>query len=1649
MIRCLLPLALLLIVTLTALVWRPGFKITDSERNRLPVSGRFDHLDDFEDPYWPTIKSPKLTTPQWIGDPGVEAAAVLSIDDMRDPKPYQNYLAPILDRLEAIDGRAPVTIFTNTVDPKHPQLQKWLDRGLSIEVHTIDHPCPLLQGGDLAKARSTVHRCTDLLNEIPNTAPVCYRMPCCDSMNSVSPRYYRDISLHLTENGHSLTSDSSVFQVFTAVDPELPREIFAGPDGEDVFKKYLPLGKDYVNYLENYPYPYVIGNHCWQFPCTVPSDWEAQFLHGKNNPKTVEDLKRALDATVAKQGLFVFVFHPHGWIENSQVVELIDHATAKHGDKLKFLNMREVQERIDRHLLDGQSIQKADGSDSGTRVLDVNDDGFMDVMFTRGEKLVTRVWQPESGDWRVYESENVDLTASQFAQLPGPGRAALAARDKLWRFDETSGWTQSGTVPRGDRLFRDIDGDGYDEMLFSNSSTVFRYLSNEWVSAGGIAASLVPFECRVIDLNGDGTREIISSTKDFCAIYYWNNWNGWGVIQSNTRGTFPERYEPPLFDAGVWTHKNSFIIQNEDTASEPNVIKRISFDDLLNPKKEAEQKEGLLDSKPLELKEVLQSMTVRPGLDIQLAVAEPLVMDPIDIAWGPDGRLWVVEMADYPLGVDGKDTPGGRVRYLEDTDGDGRYDRSTVFMKDLPYPTGVMAWKKGVLVVAAPDLIFAEDRNGDGEADHREVLYTGFGEGNQQHRVNGLRWGLDGWVHLANGDSGGSIRSVKTGRTVNLGSYDLRIKPDEGLLELTTGRSQHGRNRDDAGHWFGNSNSNPIWHVALEERYLRRNPYFSPGSATVSMPEVPGNAPVFPTSITHERFNDFHTANCITSACATIIHRDDRLGAEFYGNAFVCEPVHNLVHRQVIEPNNATFRSKRADDERTSEFLTSSDTWFRPVAVHAGPDGAMWVVDMYRHVIEHPEWIPHDWETKLDLRAGHERGRLYQVIRKGASLEKMPDLTAMSADDLVKLLEHPNGPLRDLAQQQLVWRKATESAVTLGEMAATHARWQTRVQALGTLECLGKLTRPVVTRALEDPHPAIRRFALRVAPKVGNDWSLNVDQDPLSNIQLAYTLGDLPNQGAKLASLEISNGHLRSAVMSSVLGDLEGFVGAYDLSKQRSLFEPLVSTIVGVSRYDLLESLCKMLSSEPSSYDLASQIFQRELPAEVRTRMIEQLGTVSEAAINVLQASESEDNDRVRAIRFLGSAGVLESADSLEPLLGVSQPVVIQEEAVNLMARRFPNRFASFVHARWAALSPRLLSAITNHLSSNPMLAALLLERHDREEPAPLWAGVMHRHSDESIRHRARELFGQGSTGTSEEQLAKFHEAIAQKQGDRDQGNTLFKTHCAVCHVVGDEGNPVGPDLAALANPSPEFLLTAIADPNQALEDKYAAYTVETKDGQAAVGLLESEAGGAIRMRLANGQPYEVLRTNVSRLTSTGRSLMPEGFADALTPTEMADLIAYVQGIRTPRKAFRFNEPALVESTENGTLSLKATQASIHGPSLSFERRYLNIGQWTHVQDQAVWEMNVEKPGVYNVALDFACADSSAGNTLVVSAGSASLSIKVPGTTNWNGFREQTFGEITLEEGKQELVARSKGTIRRFLIDLREVRLTYLRASSN
>jgi putative membrane-bound dehydrogenase-like protein len=926
--------------------------------------------------------------------------------------------------------------------------------------------------------------------------------------------------------------------------------------------------------------------------------------------------------------------------------------------------------------------------------------------------------------------------------------------------------------------------------------------------------------------------------------------------------------------------------------------------------------------------ESLAAIRVRPGFTVELVAAEPLVMDPIDIAWGPDGRLWVVEMADYPLGLDGKGKPGGRVRVLEDTGGDGKYDKSTVFLEPIAFPTGLMPWRKGVIISAAPAVLYAEDTDGDGKADVVRPLFTGFAEGNQQHRVNGPRWGLDNWVYLANGDSGGRVKSVKTGQEVDIRGRDLRVRPDEGTIDAQTGQAQYGRNRDDWGDWFGCNNSRPLWHYVLNDTDLRRNPFLVPPRPTREVPEIPGAAPVYPVSRTLARFNDFDMANRFTSACGSNVYRDDLFGPAFAGNVFTCEPVHNLVSRLVLTESGVTFTGKRAAGEEKAEFLASSDNWFRPTAVHTGPDGALYVVDMYRQVIEHPQWIPADWQKVLDLRAGHDKGRIYRVAPAGAPRRPVARLDKMTTAELVAALDSPNGWQRDTAQMLLVWKSDGLAAEPLRRLAETSGRPVTRMQALCTLDGIKALTSADVRRALGDTHPGVRRQAVRLARGLLNDASLADpllarldDPDQKVRLELACALGDVPvaKAGPAIATMALAarDDYLLAAAFSSLNANNVGPALAALLAdeKGRATAGPAVEgffRMAGALGDDATitraaESIGTPPAGAPAPWKMAALAGLLDgletRPAANRPK-VEPVAAWLDTARKIAVNEEAGEAERVAAIRLLprkGDAG-RDALPVYAELLGPRNPPAVQEAALAAVVRIGSPEAADQLLAGWKATSPRLRGRVVDALVSRDAWADRLVRAVEggKVPVGHIDAAArqrLQRHGNQFIRSRADKLFAGGTNPDRAKVIEQYLKDMPAK-GNPENGRQVFRKTCAACHRLEDHGHAVGPDLLTTTDKPADWFLTAILDPNRAVEDRYVEYQARTADGRTISGLLAAETGVGITLRAAEGKEETVSRRDLESLTSTGRSPMPDGLEKDVSPQAMADLLAYIASLR-------------------------------------------------------------------------------------------------------------------------------------------------------
>jgi putative membrane-bound dehydrogenase-like protein len=931
---------------------------------------------------------------------------------------------------------------------------------------------------------------------------------------------------------------------------------------------------------------------------------------------------------------------------------------------------------------------------------------------------------------------------------------------------------------------------------------------------------------------------------------------------------------------------------------------------------------GFKMPKPITLEESLASFKTKPELRVELVAAEPLVMDPINLDFGPDGKLWVVEMADYPLGIDGKGKPGGRVRYLEDRNGDGRYETSTLFLDGLNFPTGVKAWRKGVLIVAAPEVLYAKDTDGDGKADLRKTLFRGFGEGNQQHRVNGLVWGLDNWLHIANGDSGGNIESLKTGEKLNLGAFDLKIRPDSGEVKLTAGRTQYGRTRDDFGNWFGNNNSFPLWQFVLPNEKLLRNPHVIYPRAVHHVPEDPSAPKIFPASKTTTRYNNPFSASHITSACGISLMRDHRLGSSLYGNAFICEPVHNLIHRQVLSREGITFRGRRSKDETESEFLASTDPWFRPVSSVTGPDGALWVVDMHRYVIEHPEWIPEAWQNVIDLRAGSDRGRIYRVTSKETGLVGHERLDRLSNKELVKKLSSENGWTRDMAHQLLLWRKPQakdlknlpKKATTLGKM-----------HFLSLLDGLGGVTKMEIQRALASKAPELQTHALRFVKPVNVDSKL-VDQicdlalspEAAVRFHAALALGEIPSKQAGLglarSALADSSSYHQAAVMSSLVPHQDMVIETIARADTK-IIKPMLDSLFAITiatgndsgteklltigkpgdgiRNDAYLSMVAAL--DRYNLDLAS--YAKKVSPELRKALEPTKDLIHYARAKVKDSSRNPQN-RIAAMALLGGAPAFleEDVGFLLSLLSHRTSPDVAKALVRRLAKL--GRFKEILK-HWLEVSPSLRATIIGQCMASEKGSLFFLDQVANGKIAFASVDASSRnqfrsHRNDSVRKKSDEVFSKGINADRQAVIKSF-DGILGLKGDLQAGREHFKTLCSACHKLDGIGISFGPDLTALSDKSTPSMLTAILDPNRAVEDKFLLYAVTLNDGTATAGMIQRESGNAITLQIMDGSTEQLLRTQIKGLQNTGRSAMPEGLEAALKPQMLADLITFIQ----------------------------------------------------------------------------------------------------------------------------------------------------------
>jgi putative membrane-bound dehydrogenase-like protein len=939
-----------------------------------------------------------------------------------------------------------------------------------------------------------------------------------------------------------------------------------------------------------------------------------------------------------------------------------------------------------------------------------------------------------------------------------------------------------------------------------------------------------------------------------------------------------------------------------------------------------------------------------PALTIELVASEPEVASPVAIAWDEEGRLFVAEMLDYPTA-----TTSGRIRMLEDRDDDGRYERATVFADGLPFPNGVLPCYGGVLVTAAPNIWFLRDTDGDGRADERRVVLTGFGEGNTQLRVNGLTWGLDNKIYVANGRSDGEVRMTteRPEDPVSIRRRDVRFcfepelkkdvhRPIAFDVEAIAGFSQFGLPHGDWGDRFPSWNTIPIRHVVLEQEALDRNPYLAETSSVAEILDPADGGRIFGISPPQARFNRESVA-FFNASCGPLIERGGLLPAAYHGNAFVCEPLSNLVHRRVLEPSGVTFIARRVEQGR--EFLASTDPAFRPVNLANGPDGALYVVDMYRELVEHPQFVPEPARDAVDFRRWHDRGRIWRIRPKSmpaGAVIRRPNL--LKADDriLVALLGDRNAWWRNTAQRLLVERGTTErmnpnptSEPLLIAVLKESPNPLARLHALWTLEGMGSGAvwaefLEAVTRMTSDPNPGLREHALRIPSvytELPTEKLVRLAEDPAIRVrfQVALMLGDrcdvetaaLKALG-RIAARDAADPWMRLAILSGLADRSLEFIplcDAIEPSEGRSQLLLQAAAIVGARDIEGGASLLSLIADRSRDKRADAMTLLAGL-ADGLERSGHPLHTLVAAPPDSLKASIARlaplwpsasasarsggpVPERLRALDVL-ARGRPDLAEGIMPgLLAASQPREIQSAAARAVAQVGKPALADKVLDHWEDLAQATRRELLSALAGSPVLAEPLIGalEHQVIAPGELDAATrqgLQQLADAALRARASAVLAKFAPPQRSAVLARYQDAL-KLAGDVRRGEAVFAKNCQTCHQRQGQGHRVGPDLSGIAGRAPDALLSDILDPNRNIEPDYVVLAAATRRGQTLSGLLAEETATTVKLRRAEGVEDTLLRSEIEQLRSTGQSLMPEGLEQTIGPQDMADLIAFLR----------------------------------------------------------------------------------------------------------------------------------------------------------
>ena len=1051
------------------------------------------------------------------------------------------------------------------------------------------------------------------------------------------------------------------------------------------------------------------------------------------------------------------------------------------------------------------------------------------------------------------------------------------------------------------------------------------------------------------------------------------------------------------------------------------VLSLVAICSLAAPCVQAEEIRPAPDApRPLSPEESRKRFRLSGDLKIELVASEPLLADPTGIAWDEQGRLFVSEIHGYNLEGhldilelnktgkldkkirriyanaqaldEARKQTYGRVKLLHDIDGDGKMDRADTWADDLPGCFGIVPARGGIIAITAYKIIYLNDSTGDGKADIRETLFDGFEMHIIERAINNPRWGQDNWIYVAGSNRGATVTGPHLDGTVNLGRSDFRFKADGSAIEPVTGTNHtFGLSLTDSGDRFLiSTGSHALYAIPLPYRYLARNPHVPTPGAVANAGQDPR---VFPISKPHPwrvarsedpRWVKFYgpmeaTANgYLTSACGQLVYRAQLLGEKYLGSHFACDPQQNMVRRSELRRDGAGYRTSRPEDERSREFLASTDQWFRPNGVRTGPDGALYVVDFYREIIEDYSAIPRYLQQQYGLVKGDDRGRIWRISPATAGKLPPSDLSKLKPSELVAKLDQPTPWQRLTAQRLLIEKKAAGSLAALTRSLRSAAQPQGRLQALYTLEGIGKLSAGDLLAALKDSNYCVRLHALRLADsRLAQDGrllkkivSMTGDPDPLVRLQVAMSLGESSSPEAVAALVEmtregLSERWMKAAILSSVkntAGELLGGLLRGDESKPDPALAESLALIAGSRRrQDELGGLFQELArlgkdnqalltrclsglykglehGEAGSLDKGSgrkallELLKNTGGESLNLclKIAGRLGLSGSSDLKVFYdqiAVKAADNkgaekERRKALEFLAT-GPFETLEKISgDLLAPAQSPAIQLATVKALSSMEDPRTGALLLANWKTYSPAIQQEVIEAVFSRENRLGALLSSLEKKTVPPQSLGALRidrllKNPDTALRQRAEKVLSAARLNRGREKIIEKYTAALTGKADPARGKEVFLAQCAKCHQVAGQGHPIGPDLAQSRNRPDESLLLDVLNPSGIITAGFDTYTLVTKNGRTFSGVVDSESPTSVKLRWAEGNTATVLRKDIKLMQAAGKSLMPENLEEAVSAGDLASVFSWLREI--------FGEPSRIERLEHDDLKLKGS----------------------------------------------------------------------------------------------------------------------------